>query len=206
MSERFTASVLCGHQTVLSNVMGRVQNAGKPYVLVLTDEEYIALSNLSGALNTWATKPGACGSAPALPTCGPDTINTTIAWGDFTRYTTRSIAPFGDNVWCIAFTVPAGTAPTSNVGYGSVAEFGGDPWMREMTLSRFPCDFRPADPTGANGPLEWSIGKQATIHWRVGGDPNNLQPGVTYYYNIRNQQPTEGLILPAGFSIIWPPA
>jgi hypothetical protein len=200
MTQRFDASLLCAHRDVLSNVVGRMQ-AGVPFVP--TAQELKDLGDLAGAINYWATQPGACGSAPPPPTCGPDTIYTTIQWDDYTRYETRNIAPFGDNVWCIAFTIPSGTT-ASTVGYGSVAEYDGQPWMREMTLSRTPCDFRPADPTGANGPYQWSVGKQATIYWGVERDPIALQAGETYYFSIRNQQPTEGRILPAGFSIIWP--
>lgn len=207
MADRFNASLAFKHQQLLSSVVGRMQ-AGQPFTP--TAQELQDLGDLAGAINYWAEQAG--GQPPALPIegCADDTIKTTIAWGDFKRYVTRETGPnhtggpFEDSVWCIEFTIPADLTPTSRVGYGSCAEYGGDPWTREMTLSSSPCDFRPADPTGVNGPFEWSIGKQTTIYFAVpnGNGAAVLTPGKTYYFNIRNKDPE--MNVPAGFSIIWP--
>ena len=51
MSDRFQASVLFGHQTVLTNFVGRLQ-AGVP--VIPTAQELADLGNLAGALNYWA--------------------------------------------------------------------------------------------------------------------------------------------------------
>lgn len=50
---RFSASILFGHQVVLSNVMGRVQLG---QVFSLTPDEHRQLSDLAGALNYWAAQ------------------------------------------------------------------------------------------------------------------------------------------------------
>ena len=54
MSERFQASVLRGHQTALTEFVGRLQ-AG--VVVVPTAQELADLGNLAGALNYWAAEP-----------------------------------------------------------------------------------------------------------------------------------------------------
>jgi len=67
-----------------------------------------------------------------------------------------------------------------------VAEYQGPPTPRHMTLSRSPCDFRPVDPTGENGPLAESGGTATLINWNVGAEPLALVAGETYYFNYRN--------------------
>jgi hypothetical protein len=102
------------------------------------------------------------------------------------------------------FTIPAG------VGYGfgasgkvQVAEFGDPPTWRQASLSTEPCDFRGVangskdpfvrDVTGATAfPLQWATGNTAVAEFTVTGTAffkPQLQPGQTYYLNVRNWNP-----------------
>jgi hypothetical protein len=71
----------------------------------------------------------------------------------------------------------------------TVAEFIGPATSRDATISTIPCDFRATDPTGANGPLSRSTGTTTNNAFVIGspmpGTPA-LQPGQTYYLNVRN--------------------
>lgn len=205
-AQRFDASILYGHQQVLSNFVGRLQ-AGE--AVVPTAQELLDLGNLAGALNYWASL-----APPPAAVCGPDDLQVSIPWGDYDRRTTNQIGPFGENRIAVQFVVPpAVVGPFSSSGYFSVAEFQGPPWPRHLTLSRFACDFRSVDPTGVAGPVAESYGKQTTIFFNVQGPAgaDALQPSGVYYMNIRNWEPTlgtsglaPGQTAPAGFSFIWP--
>lgn len=204
---KFPATLNCDHRVTLVNLMGRVPVGGGSVVIGAAED--VDLRNLAGAIDYYAGLPGGCGSAPPPVGCGADALHTTIPWGDGNRYATQDIGPFAVNDWCIAFTVPADiTQPFTKMGNGSGAEFNGEPWMRFMTLSKTPCDFRPVDPTGANGPLALSTGKQVTIFFSVISGPSDwpaLTPGETYYFNMRNEMPVPaGKNLAAGFSISFP--
>lgn len=76
MSDRFQASVLFGHQTTLSNFVGRLQ-AGVQ--VVPTAQELADLGNLAGALNYWAGQ-----ATPSLPQYPVD-IQPEIPFGDYSR-------------------------------------------------------------------------------------------------------------------------
>jgi hypothetical protein len=100
-----------------------------------------------------------------------------------------------NGAWAVSFAVPATIG--SRIGRVSAAEFAGEPTVREATLSRIPCDFRPTDPSGVNGPLARASGISVT-NWfaaqpTAAGYPI-LQPGGSYYYNVRNWQPATGTI------------
>lgn len=110
---RFNASILFGHQTVLSNVMGRVQLG---QVFSLTPDEYRQLSDLAGALNYWAAQ----APEPAAQLLGH------IPEGDYDR---RTFAPEAGQVVAYSFPMPADAV------YMSAAEFGGSPWLRTLCVS-----------------------------------------------------------------------
>jgi len=136
---------------------------------------------------------------------------TSVNWGDTTRLKTSSLGGFGPNdIVVMSFTVPSSPASYTTPGYTSMAEFNGPPTIRQATLSASACDFRPYDPTGANGPLMVSSGTQVTIDWNVGAPPISLVPGHTYYFNYRNYDTNKGgsscsqSSCPAGFSTQWP--
>lgn len=106
-----------------------------------------------------------------------------------------SAGAFGDNtVWLFSLVVPAGQLPTASAGAFQVAEFGSQPTTRELTLSRYPCDFRPYDSYGNNGPIAISKnGTTAAVGFTVGcpSAACRSQPGVmlaatTYYFSARN--------------------
>lgn len=127
-----------------------------------------------------------------------------LPWGYGGRYTTIDDGGFpADMVLVFEMTVPSSPASYATAGYTSVAEYDGVPAQRHMTLSRTPCDFRDADPTGVNGPLAAAGGLTALIDWNVGAPPVALVAGQRYYFNIRNVVCGQ-LTCEAGFSTTWP--
>jgi hypothetical protein len=97
-----------------------------------------------------------------------------------------------NGAWTVRFSVPVG----STGGNMTSAEFAGQPTFREVTISRTPCDFRPTDTTGANGPLARQSGLSNAIQFTTTFHPGFtvLTPGATYYYSVRNFQPSTGTI------------
>lgn len=156
--------------------------------------------------------PGAA-PVPSGDFCAPGSIRIDVPWGDVTRYATDQMEPrtFADNAVCVRFTVPANATGKISAGSLSFAEYRGEPWPRHMTLSRHACDFRPADPTGANGPLAAEGGTSVLLRFNVGsldgGAHAALQAGQTYYFNIRNTSPGGGPVTgdkPGSFTMSWP--
>jgi hypothetical protein len=96
-----------------------------------------------------------------------------------------------NGVWAVRFTVPS-TAQPSQVGSAVVAEYGGPPTYREITIASTACDFRPTDPTGAAGPLGRAGSNSAILAFGI-GTPGpggvRLAPGGTYWLNVRNYFP-----------------
>jgi len=127
-----------------------------------------------------------------------------VPWGGINN-TTGNGTPFQNNGIVVArFTVPAGAAYTfGSVGKIQVAEYGDPPTYRQASLSTQACDFRGVmtgqfdtyhrDVTGQQAyPLQWAVGNTAVAEFTVTGSTlfrPQLQPGVTYYYNIRNWNP-----------------
>lgn len=134
MSERFNASIKRGHQTTLSNVMGRLQQG---QTFGLTPQEYTDLSDLAGALNYWA----------AQVNWLPAQLLGHIGTGDFSRHT---FAPEAGA--CVAYSF---TMPGNGTLYLSVAEYSGSPWLRSLSVSTVLGDME-----SAHG----SVGKQATVY------------------------------------------
>jgi hypothetical protein len=116
-------------------------------------------------------------------------IGQTIGWGDLSgqRIYTSSMGGFGPTTaLVIQFTVPTSPSTYATEGKVSFAEFGDPPTLRQQTISKSRCDFRPVDPTGASGPLSKAEGVQTLTQFNVGAAPLNLTPGQTYYINVRN--------------------
>ena len=93
-----------------------------------------------------------------------------------------------NGVWVVKLTVPA-SATIGSLGAVTLAEYGGPPTVRQMSISRFPCDFRPDDPTGSNGPLAHADSNTTRIQFVIGsgsGGSPGLAPGQVYYVNTRN--------------------
>jgi hypothetical protein len=136
---------------------------------------------------------------PGLCSQFASALYTTVAWGQVNAYTGAYLddpAFAWNGVWVIKFTVGAGEMP-GTFGRLSVSEFMGPPTSRDSTLSSVPCDFRPSDPTGMNGPLSRSNGNTTTNSFVIGPSMPGL-PGLglgqTYYLNVRNVAIDNGTI------------
>lgn len=121
-----------------------------------------------------------------------------IPWGDGKRYEVPNLA---DQTLVVRIDVPADTPVSSQAGQASVFEFRGEPWLREICLSRYPGDFE--SPAASGGML-------ASVIFRVGATENigyagmsDLLAGGTYYVNIRNYIRDAGA-KPAAVEIRWP--
>jgi hypothetical protein len=158
----------------------------------------MSASNAGGSSAPVGVTLGWQASAPApLGLCGtfPSTLISDTGSGDVTRVNTAAYPdPPGfawNGVWTVRFTVPA-NATSTQIGHLTVAEYVGPPTPREATLSRVACDFRSTDPSGSNGPLERAFGTSASAYFALGASQSGypgLQPGQTYYFNVRNWQP-----------------
>lgn len=179
---RFNASVLYGHQTVLSNVMWRMQMG---QVFSLTPDEYRQLNDLAGCLNYY--------SAQQPPAPIPYDVQPEIPYGDFSRRTFQISA---DTVTAFPFRVPY---PPFNGANGpllrmSCAEFGGTPGLRKVSVSPLP---------GHMDGISDGIGKQAGASGDVG---TTFAPyGALLYANILAMEPVAAGQGGSGFSIVWPP-
>jgi hypothetical protein len=123
---------------------------------------------------------------------------TDVGTGSVVAFTLFSEPPaFAWNgAWSVRFTVPP-TATPGAFGALQVAEFGGPPTFRDVTLSATAGDFRPTDPTGANEPLAAASGLTASLVFVAGpsAPPTvGLIPGATYYFNVRNYQRSAGVV------------
>lgn len=111
---------------------------------------------------------------------GPGTLNYAVPWAYTTEYLRTS--GFGqDTTLVIGFMIPV-DAPVGQKGRASASEYGGGPNARDACISTVPAGFdNPVDSTTENpSPLFWlTVGQ-------------NISPGVTYYFNIRNSHPTGG--------------
>jgi hypothetical protein len=136
--------------------------------------------------------PGFCGQFPSFLFTDEGWTGTRLVSRDFTDDPGFA----WDGVWVVKLAVPPRAASTQ-LGRISVAEFGGPPTARQTTLSRFPWDFRPDDPTGNNGPLAQRSGNTTAILFGLGassGGVQGLTPGEVYYVNVRNWQVETGSI------------
>ncbi len=101
-----------------------------------------------------------------------------------------------NGAWAVRFVVPSTMDPT-RLGKFVAAESAGPATVREATLSRVPCDFRPTDPAGVNGPFSRASGIMTTNRFTI--DPAQtgypvLTPGSAYYLNLRNWQAADNTI------------
>jgi Repeat of unknown function (DUF5648) len=128
--------------------------------------------------------PGLCGQYPSYLFSDLGWLAMQINSRDYTDG-----AGFAWNgVWVVRISAPA-NASSTQTGRITIAEFGGPPTSREVTISRTPCDFRPDDPTGNNGPFLRDEGTAPTEYFVLGASSGGivgLAPGVDYYVNIRN--------------------
>jgi hypothetical protein len=121
---------------------------------------------------------------------------------------------YGGSFNAAAVLVVAVTVPGSPTSYAisnfsaTAAEYQGAPTFRTTTLSRSPCDFRPVDKTGQNGPIAIGYGNSATVSTQVGAGLGGMQPGQTWYVNVQNRLPTGNLSCNQGCNVFvgfqWP--
>lgn len=175
MTDRFNASIKRGHQTTLSNVMGRLQHG---QTFALTPQEFTDLSDLAGALNRAAEQ------APTAVEVQPE-----ILYGDFAR---RYFVP-GHAVYAFPFRVDARARHL----YGSVAEnpsVGGASALRIGVVSRVAGDLAnvPGNPYGR--------GKEVAFHITPGVE---FPVGELLYFNTMIDEPVADEKTGSGFSIVW---
>jgi hypothetical protein len=156
-----------------------------------------ALARLGGVINAELAVQN---QPPTIPS-GAQRLD--IPWGDGRRYPVT----IGDDPLYVPIVVPADAVPLAVDGFASVYEFMGDPALREVSLSRYPCDFRPR---GSAGLLLDGGGPLAAITINVGagvaiGEVAYLAPGQTYYFNVRNHE-RDGTLRPSAVEIRWPHA
>jgi hypothetical protein len=145
--------------------------------------------SVAGTTNTGG---GGAPDGASLCTAADKAISTTLDWGGgFVTQRLQNGSFPGDATVVAQVTGPAGYSP-SLVGSINVAEYGGPPTTRLVTLSTKACDFRIGanyDPTGATAPLAAAAGTTAAIQWstitRFG--VAKLTPGATYYINVKNK-------------------
>ena len=128
-----------------------------------------------------AAPPGFCGQFPSY-------LFTDEGWAVarlISRDYTDNPGFAWNGVWVVKVTVPA-NGTLGSAGAFTVAEFGGPPTARQLTVSSVPCDFRPDDPTGSNGPVAHADGNTARIQFVLGPGSPGLTPGQTYYVSVRN--------------------
>lgn len=164
-------------------------------------------ANGSGPGNTASatvTVGGGGGGGTGLCANYTSVINMDVPWGG-TNDTRSNATPFVANgILVVRFTVPAGASfSPGSPGAVSVSEFGDPPVYRQASLSKEACDFRGVatgaydqylkDVTGQLPyPLQWGLGNTATTEFTVTGNAlfrPQLQPGQTYYFNVRNWSP-----------------
>jgi hypothetical protein len=162
----------------------------------------VVASNAGGAGSpaaasvSWQSSPSA---SPGLCTQFPSFLYTDIGWADAavpSRDFTGDPGFAWNGAWTVRISVPPG-ATSSGGGRLSVFEFDGPPVTRDMTLSRVPCDFRPVDPTGNNGPLLRVNAVDPSSGFALGapsGGVPGLMPGTDYFLNVRNWQIETGYI------------
>ncbi|HZI84284.1 MAG TPA: hypothetical protein VFF44_10245 [Casimicrobiaceae bacterium] len=141
----------------------------------------------SRSVNWVATTP----PPPGLCSQYPSYLFSDLGWTDaliHSRDFTDAPGFAWNAVWVVKLSVPP-DASSTQTGKISIAEFDGPPTSREVTISRFPCDFRTPDPSGNNGPLLRDESAGPTEFFVLGassGGKVGLAPGLDYYVNIRN--------------------
>lgn len=190
MTERVTVTPrVVDAQEVVSIVslvqLGRTPEAWERFRVASVGDG--ALARLGGVINA------------ALATPPPDDRLQwlTIQWGYGKRCEVPDLA---DQTIVVPILVPADALVSAQPGYASAYEFRGEPWLREVCLSRYPGDF---------GSPAASGGMMATVIFRVGAvesltsETSDLLAGRTYYLNVRNRIRDAGP-KPAAIEISWP--
>jgi hypothetical protein len=164
----------------------------------------INASGNGNTANATVTVAGSAGGGGSFCSNYTNVITLDVPWGGVadTRSAGENFLPNG--ILVARFTVPATwTNNPGSVGKVQVAEYGDPPTYRQASLSTMACDFRGVatgqydqylrDITGKQPyPLQWAFGNTAIAEFTVTGNAlfrPQLQPGTTYYYNVRNWNP-----------------
>jgi len=191
------------------SVTGITTTASQSTNVTATTTFSVTPSNSAGPGNTaqaTVTVAGGGGGGGGTGSCAnyQNVIFLDVPWGGVadTRSSGSNFLPNG--VLVARFTIPAGWANNpGSVGKVQVAEYGDPPTYRQASLSTMACDFRGVvtgqydqyfrDLTGQQPyPLQWAFGNTAVAEFTVTGNAlfrPQLQPGGTYYYNVRNWNP-----------------
>ena len=151
----------------------------------------------AGATVTWTTPPSAgadfCGQYPRV-------VRVDIPWGGYLDTHANGGFP-GDAVLVGRIRVPQNAVGTA-AGVISVVEYIDPQASRVMSVSTSSCDFRgftpgvggTVDPAGATNPMAWSFGINPNVFFSLPNGVNRvkLEPGRTYYVNIRNHDFNSG--------------
>ncbi len=184
-----TAYAWTGCSSTTNTCIATATVSGKTTYYVAGTNQY-GTGDPAGVQVTW--QPAGGGGGPGnggSDFCGSyqNVIRTSVTWNERAYVETTSIGGFaGNGVLVVSFVVPSTPTSYSTAGRAQFGELFDGPTFRQMTLSKSACDFRPYDPTGANGPYTVSNGTSAFMIWNVGAPPISLAPGQTYYFNVRN--------------------
>jgi hypothetical protein len=116
-----------------------------------------------------------------------DVARVSIPWGGFASPHQPGVVPsdYGNALRSnevLVISVPVPASIQNMGGFQAIAsQYAGNPEYKTVTLSRSPCDFRPLDRTGQNGPI--SSGTSATV--TVYGSAS-MTTGQTWYVNVKN--------------------
>ena len=188
-NDRTTVSVKRDHIALL-NTLFRLESGvyvAQPEVFFATPNMTTNIGNMLGAMNRADSEQYPQTPAPTPGYNPPPEFHANVwrgthAWGDSRPVLTAQTMRMFDDRWLIfAVTVPAQRA--RDIMHVNCAEWPVGPTARHLTISRYPGDFREADPTGVNGPFKRSHGNTANVDVSVGKE---LIVGETYYVNIRN--------------------
>lgn len=161
--------------------------ADHPWKIVLEEQtrarfDQIAAQFVAAGL---CTPPVDTPPPPPPPPSGDILMQGEIYNGDFTR---RVFTP-GKSIVVWPFRVPS-----KGLLYGSVAEYGGAPWMRVLTVSTAPGD------VSSNTARLYSRGKQATCYLNVGVEAT---AGELLFFNTVIDEDATDSMTGSGFSIVW---
>lgn len=164
-----------------------------PASYAVTATNSLGTSAAASTSVTWTTPPPS-----GADFCGQYTnvVRANLVWGGYIDTNQNGNFP-ASAIFVGRITVPqnaTGTLP----GFVSVVEYIDGQASRTMTISPSSCDFRgftpgqgaTVDPTGANNPMSWSFGIYPNSQIGLAGMTGNfpkLEPGRTYYVNIRNR-------------------
>ena len=165
--------------------LGRVPEAWERFQIASTGDG--ALARLGGVIN----------AALAVPP--PDLQWLAIPWGDGKRYEVPDLA---EQTVVVPLDVPADAGPSVAVGRASAYEFRGSLGMlRVVSISEQPGDTSEATALWVSGGMTVASINFAT---QAAAGAVLVQPGRRYYFNLRNHNPSPGVVYPAAVEINWP--